>query len=464
MWFSGKRLLEHGEKKRTEGGHLNEIVESVVVSPVWAGHPVRFDLLTHRDHQFVAFYDADRWMTVASRVLGQATWTLARLQGRWLERRNRLSTMLEWDSHNSVRMAIDAHEHVHLCGNMHVDPLIYFRTARALDVGSFERVDRMVGRNEERCTYPVFMDGLSGELIFRYRDGSSGNGVDYYNVYDPETQTWRRRLETPLLDGQGKMNAYAPEPRPGPDGMYHLVWMWRDTPDCATNHDLSYARSPDLLYWETGEGRPLELPITIESGAVVDAVQPGEGLINMVQSVGFDSRQWPVIGYHKYDEGGLSQAYCVRLENKRWQIYRVSDWTYRWEFAGGGSVPAEIRLDGVQMQADGGLSMPYWHIKEGSGNWRLDQETLRPIGTYPPPADRLPKELDRVESKVPGMQVRSTMGRGKGLDHSLAYILRWETLCSNRDRPRDAVPPPSELRVYAVRTEASAMDLRRVVE
>jgi hypothetical protein len=349
-------------------------------------------------------------------------------------------------------MAIDAHGQVHLCGNMHVDPLIYFRTTRALDITSLERVDRMVGRNEARCTYPVFMDGPHGELVFRYRDGSSGNGVDYYNVYDPQARTWRRLLETPLLDGQGRMNAYARAPQLGPDGAYHMVWMWRDTPDCATNHDLSYARSPDLLRWETGDGRPLDLPITVESGTGVDAVPPGAGLINMVQSLGFDSRQRPVIAYQKYDEDGCSQAYCARLEDGRWRIYQVSDWTYRWEFSGGGSVPAEIRLDGVQVQADGGLGMAYWHSKEGPGHWKLDEGTLRPVGTYPPPADRLPKELERVRSACPGMRVRSMMGRGRGHDPNLRYVLRWETLGSNRDRPREMAPPPSELRVYALRT------------
>ncbi len=37
----------------------------------------------------------------------------------------------------------------------------------------------------------------------------------------------------------------------GPDGLFHVVWVWRDTPDRATNHHLSYARSRDLQRWET---------------------------------------------------------------------------------------------------------------------------------------------------------------------------------------------------------------------
>jgi hypothetical protein len=233
--------------------------------------------------------------------------------------------------------------------------------------------------------------------------------------------------------------------------MYHMVWMWRDTPDCATNHDLSYARSPDLVHWETGDGRPLVLGITVESGVVVDPVPPGDGLINMVQSLGFDTQGRPVISYHKYASNGLSQAYCARLENGGWRIHQISDWTYRWAFSGGGSVPAEIRLGDLKEQPDGGLSLSYWHVREGSGNWRLDEDTLQPIGTYPSPRDRLPEALQCVESAYPGMQVRSVAGRRRGPDPCLRYMLRWETLGPTRDRPRDAAPPPSELRVYAVR-------------
>ena len=44
------------------------------VAPVWSGHPVRFALLTHGKHQFVAFYDAQRQMTVGSRDVDSDRW------------------------------------------------------------------------------------------------------------------------------------------------------------------------------------------------------------------------------------------------------------------------------------------------------------------------------------------------------------------------------------------------------
>ncbi len=42
-----------------------------------------------------------------------------------------------------------------------------------------------------------------GELIFMYRDGSSGSGNHIFNKYSTSTGTWSRLLGTPLTDGEG---------------------------------------------------------------------------------------------------------------------------------------------------------------------------------------------------------------------------------------------------------------------
>ena len=47
------------------------ILEVLEIERVWAGHRVGFCLLTHGDHQFAAYYDAERRMTVAGRKLGE---------------------------------------------------------------------------------------------------------------------------------------------------------------------------------------------------------------------------------------------------------------------------------------------------------------------------------------------------------------------------------------------------------
>ncbi len=225
-----------------------EIKEKVVIDKIWSAVWVGFCLRTHGDKQYVAYYNADRRMVVGMRQLSEDRFTTAILPSRSNKPPGRgdSTTIQGWDSHNYITMAVDKAGHIHLSGNMHANKLTYFRSQVAGDITSMKQIDVMVGAAENRCTYPKFMKGPDGILLFHYRDGGSGNGQEIYNVYNDQTRSWRRFLDTTLIHGRGKRNAYQNGPRLGPDGRYHLLWVWRETPDAATNHDLSYARSRDL--------------------------------------------------------------------------------------------------------------------------------------------------------------------------------------------------------------------------
>jgi len=434
-----------------------EVVERVDVEPVWAGHRVGFSLLTNPPHQYVAYYDAERQMSVAQRRLGEPEWEITKLPSR-----------VGWDSHNYVTMTVDREGYLHLAGNMHCVPMIYFRSQRPRDASTLERVPYMVGpEREQRVTYPVFLRGPEGRLVFRYRDGRSGSGDDIYNAYDESTRSWSRLIDQPLTSGEGKMNAYCSRPRLGPDGRYHLVWVWRDTPDCATNHDLSYARSRDLVHWETAAGEVLRLPITPGSGAVVDPVPVHGGMINGGHRLGYDAQHRPVIAYHKYDAQGNTQIYVARFENRAWRVRQLSDWSdYRWDFSGGGSIPFEVRI-GDLITTDDGLRIS---CKYGRGRqeWTLDADTLAPVAETEltaaerrePGGARGGKQRSRSRATnqginatpprpdFPGLAVRQAGDTGKSGAVDRYYQLKWYSLGSNRDRPREGpLPTPVMLRV-----------------
>jgi hypothetical protein len=415
-----------------------------LIDHVWAGHPVSFALLTERGHQFLAYYDAERRLTVAGRKLGEPGWTRVQPPG-VPSRHQRDSNRLGWDSHNYLRLALDRDGCLHVSGNMHVDPLVYYRTRTPFDLTTLERIDRMTGERETHCTYPVFFKNAAGDLLFRYRDGSSGNGADLYNRYDEPARTWRRVLATPLLDGEGRRNAYALDPQLGPDGRFHLVWMWRDTPDCATNHTLSYARSRDFVQWENSRGEPLALPITLATGEVIDPARPGEGLINMTFNLGFDAAQLPVVVYHRYDETGHSQAYAARPRAAGgWTSAPLSTWDFTWAFSGNGSIAGEVTLGPPRLADDGTLLVDYSTQAAGSGRWRVDAATLATVAQLPAAPAVLPDALLRPTVAASGLEVQTVAARHQGR----RYVLRWETLPRNRDRPRDSAPPPTELRLY----------------
>lgn len=435
-------------------GHAAEPLEVVDVEKVWTGHPVGFSLLTDPPYQYVAYYDADRQMTVVQRRVDGDHWTFTKLPSH-----------VGWDSHNYLTMALDRDGSLHLAGNMHCAPMMYFRTTRPHDAGSLQRVRYMVGPEREQfVTYPVFLRGPQGRLIFRYRDGRSGNGDDIYNGFNESKQQWTRLIDRPLTSGEGKMNAYCSRPKLGPDDRYHIVWVWRDTPDCATNHDLSYARSADLVHWETAGGRAFELPITIDSGAIVDPVPPHGGIINGGFRLGFDRQQRPIIAYHKYDAHGNTQIYIARHEDQRWNVRQISDWDgYRWDFQGGGSIPFEVRLGAVE-QTESGVRIGCVYGR-GRASWTVDEETLEPVdgSTRGATSERVTtqraKARDKADSsnrsnispdprREPDLEVRFAGDVGTSDSASHYYQLRWYTMGPNRDRPRSGpAPPPAMLQV-----------------
>lgn len=425
-------------------GATNEPAEGQLIGPAWAGHPVSFALLTAGGHQFVAYYDPERRLTVVASTPGESSWTQVRPEGRWLEARQRLSNVTGWDSHNYLTLAVDRDGCLHLAGNMHVDPLIYYRSRRPYDITSLERIDAMTGERENACTYPVFFKDAAGDLFFRYRDGRSGNGGDLVNRYDSATRAWRRLLDAPVLDGEGQRNAYATDPVLGPDGRFHLAWMWRDTPDCATNHTLSYARSADLVHWEDHQGHAISLPITLRRGDVVDAAKPGEGLINMTFALGFDAARRPVIVYHRYDPEGHSQIYAARPSADGWMTRPISAWTFRWSFHGMGSIAADVRIGPPHPDRDGSLLVEFSTASAGEGRWRMRADDLAPIAQLPAARPPLPEPLLKPIGSYPGLEVNLRVSR----DGGKCYLLRWETLSRNRDLPRAEIPPPTELRLF----------------
>ncbi len=433
-----------------ETGQAETIEQVIEIDSVWAGHPVRFCLLTHENRQYIAYYNADRHMVVGQRNLDEENFSLHIMPPTYRETAGGTSTVLGWDSHNSVTLGMDKGGFIHLSGNMHVHPITYFRSTEPNDISTLEQVWEMVGTEEKRCTYPRFLYTREGELIFTYRDGGSGNGNQIYNIYDTGSKTWSRLLDTPLTDGQGMMNAYISSPQLRSDNWYHTYWVWRDTPDCATNHDLSYMKSPDLQNWYNAFGEAVELPARYpESPVVVDPIPVKGGIINLAARFVLDTDNNPVFAYHKYDSSGNLQFYTAQIMDDRWVYKQVTDWEYRWEFQGGGSINTEVRLNDFNKREDGFYELDYWHIKYGNGTILLNEDfdscgkVLKPE----PLSSRI-----KPEGNFPGLLVQTAGDIGKPAEEGVRYMLKWETLNRNRDRPRPAPwPGPSRLYLYKLR-------------
>ncbi|NND34482.1 MAG: hypothetical protein HKN76_17990 [Saprospiraceae bacterium] len=407
------------------------VTKSIKVSDVWSGHPVGFDILTIGDRQYVAYYDDNRNMCIAQRGLDQVNWQT-----------KILPSQVGWDSHNSVVMALDREGYLHVSGNMHGDPLIYFRSRKPNDISDFDQLD-MVGSEEDRVTYPVFFTNSSDDLFFQYRDGGSGNGITYINRYDAKARKWSRALNQGLFDGEEETNAYPTGPVQGPDGFFHYMWVWRLNPIANTNHNLSYVRTRDFVHFENIEGEAISIPIKYrERKVIADPVGPWNGLMNSSKRLAFDTKNRPVFGYHKFDSEGHSQLFICRYESNNWVINQVSDWPdYTWEINKRGSLGSAIALKDIKTDGKGNILFEYKHAKYGSGILQIDEERLelkkdiKNTGLW---------EIEEMPSDViPGMQINQK------IDNTGKYILKWQTLSSNFDKPRDPpYPDPSELILY----------------
>jgi hypothetical protein len=373
-------------------------------------------------------------MTLAVRKLTESTWEYQPVNSR-----------VAWDSHNYLSLAVDDDGTIHLVGNMHSSPLIYFRSTHPFDIHSMQEIHSMTGKEEDTTTYPQFLRGAKKELLFHYRYGRSGSGYEVFNVWDSKSRTWKRLLNTPLTDGHGHMNAYMQGPMLGPDNWYHLLWVWRNTPDCATNHTLSYACSKDILHWESVRGETIRLPITISDSVLfVDTTPVNGGLINIGIKIGFDSENNAVFGYHKYDNEGNTQLFLTRFQQDRWMIKQVTQWKYRWDFHGFGTIVNELLIDPPKPSAQKGLLVfGFHHSKYGNGQVVVHEKTLEPVEIQPsvPP---YPSFLDSVRSSYPGMLVNKIFDSGLP-PNGTNFMLRWETLGPNRDQQRKELPPPYAL-------------------
>jgi len=444
--------------------HHKETIEQIIeIDSVWAGHRVGFCLFTNLDRQYIAYYNANRNMVMGQRNKNEANFLLHQMPApqrdiNAKEKSKRFSaTEVGWDSHNSITMAVDSKGYIHLSGNMHVDSLTYFRSQKPNDITTLKQYFPMVGPNELRATYPKFMMTKDDQLIFHYRDGGSGNGNEIYNIYDTESQTWSRMLDVPLTDGRGLMNAYQSQPELREDGWYHVYWVWRDTPDCSTNHDLSYMKSPDLKQWYDAFDQPITLPATLDQKSlIVDPIPPKGGIINLAAKLCFDRDKKPLFIYHKYDENTNLQLYVAQVKGKKWKSHMITNWDYRWEFSGNGSIKNEFTIKSFNRRSDDRYEVGYWHIKYGDGTILLGKD-LNPIGKVLKSEKLFSRRFNdssvKVEGDFPGLQVIGAKDIGKNNEPGFRYALKWETLGTHRDKPREKPwPPASSLYLYKIKT------------
>lgn len=287
-------------------------IKTLFVGNGWAKNSVntavfrKNALVSNDKYQYIAYYDGEGHVVLGKRSLSSKHWEIVRTayQGN------------ASDAHNVISIMVDKAGYLHVSWDQHNSKLRYARTLapNSLLLGP-ERA--MTGDNETAVTYPEFLKLPNGQLLFLYRDGGSGNGNLVVNSYDVQQDKWKR-LHNNLIDGQGKRNAYW-QSCVDERGTIHLSWVWRESPDVASNHDMAYACSKDGgLTWQNSAGAGYALPMNAATVEYAAHIPQGHELINQT-SMAADEQGTPYIAtYWRDAHSRIPQYKIIHLQQGAW--------------------------------------------------------------------------------------------------------------------------------------------------
>ena len=270
-------------------------------------------VVTFGDIQFITYYDPEEYLVVGKRKLGTEEWEIKRspYKGRCK------------DAHNIISFMVDGEGYLHIAFDHHNNRLNYCRSKAPLSLELGEKIP-MIGKDENRVTYPEFYSLTGGDLLFVYRSGESGRGNLVMNRYAVKSKQWNRVRDI-LIDGENKRNAYW-QLYVDEQGTIHLSWVWRESFHVETNHDLCYARSFDNgISWYKTTGEKYELPIR-ESNAEIACIIPQHSELINQTSMTANSDGHPFIAtYWRNQNSKIPQYRIVWFDGEKWQNRQVSE-------------------------------------------------------------------------------------------------------------------------------------------
>jgi len=386
-------------------------------------------IVTHNGIQYIAFYDENGYLTLGKRELGNTQWTfyLSQYKGNCK------------DAHNVISIMVDGEGFLHVAFNHHGSSLNYCRSLRpgSLLLGNKEI---MVGRDETEVTYPEFYRLTNGDLIFVYRSGGSGRGNLIMNRYEAKTKTWQR-VQDVLIDGENERNAYW-QLYVDNVNTIHLSWVWRETPDVATNHDLCYARSRDGgATWEKSDGEKYRLPITAENAEYVWHIPQDSELINQTGMCADKNGNPYIATYWRDRESTVPQYRLVWFDGETWHMQQIFERKTPFTLKGGGTKRIPISRPQLVIDNERGKNNLYYIFRDEErgdkvslastrdlekGIWETRDLTDFSVGAWEPTYDT---ELWREEHKLHLFVQHTDQGDGEKtglLSPQPVYILEVE--------------------------------------
>ncbi|MDA3928324.1 MAG: BNR repeat-containing protein, partial [Prolixibacteraceae bacterium] len=291
--------------------------------------------------QFVAYYDSVANVVLAKRNLNDTIWT-------------RHTTQYNgnvYDAHNVICIMLDGNGYLHMSWDHHNNALNYSKSVKPFELEMGDKIE-MTGTNEAVLSYPEFYKFTNGDLLFAYRDGGSGKGNLVLNSYSIKTKKWER-VHTNLIDGEGQRNAYWQIFVDNSDKIY-VSWVWRESPDVASNHDMCYAESTDKgKTWSKSNGDTYILPITQQSAEVIFPIPQNSNLINQTSMTSDLGGNVYIATYYKNELNSCTQFHLIYNENKEWKHSTISNRSSDFNLSGMGSRSIPISRPQIVVEQTG---------------------------------------------------------------------------------------------------------------
>jgi hypothetical protein len=407
----------------------------IPIAEAWSNNSVntvvfrKNSLTTYKDTQFAAFYNNNKYVVLAKRKLGTSHWQIQQTPYRGNTN----------DAHNCISIMADGAGYLHLAWDHHNNPLHYCKSIAPGSLQMGEPV-KMTGIDEQSVSYPEFYKTANGDLLFLYRNGGSGRGNMVINRYNTLTKKWVQ-LNNNLIDGEGKRNAYWQACVDSKD-IIHISWVWRESPDVSSNHDMCYARSLDGgITWEKSTGAKYQLPINAASAEYICFIPQKSELINQTSMYADENSNVFIGTYWRALKDSVPQYHLIYNLGLQWKVLNTGFRTTAFSLNGTGTKKIPIarpqiiswkhkhkqnvafiyrdaeRKDYVSIATSNDIENNKWVMKD---LWKED------MGSWEPTYDT---ELWKTRKTLDLFVLKSTQIDGEGkanVQPQMAGVIEWK--------------------------------------
>lgn len=414
--------------------YAQEKPQLLTVDSGWANNSVNVTvfrknaLVTYKDTQFIAYYNAVQQVVLGKRKIGSNKWQLYTT--------NYTGNIA--DAHNIISIMVDGDGYLHVAWDHHNNQLNY---CKSIAPGSLQLSPKMsmTGNLEQSVTYPEFYALPDGNLLFFYRNGESGKGNLVINKYITQTKQWTQ-LQQNLIDGEDQRNAYW-QACVDAKGTIHISWVWRETADVASNHDLCYAKSADAgITWTTSSDKLYQLPITATTAEYISRIPQKSELINQT-SMYADGEGHPFIATYYSDENdSIPQYHILYHINNKWHIQNTGFRKTTFSLSGPGTKRIPIARPQIVGWKEGKhycAALIFRDAERGdkvsiatnnnlpAGNWEIKDLTTFSVGSWEPSYDtELWKTKKLLHLFIQYTEQRDAEGKAN-IHPQLVQVLEW---------------------------------------